>query len=353
MPFEVIKKLLIPAYVSFVCLFALSGNMVHIVQLVKGEAQEKKANVMFSLPFLEQVTKLDLLTGCVALGVVGAYWYFGKPWILNNVMGVSFCLLGIKLMAISSYKASHSLFFLRVTCLHNIDPKLVVCVLSTQAGAIMMLGLFVYDIFWVFGSKPVFGSNVMVTVAKNVVSISHPKIEQRGAQPSDGLVGNVSAMLSSDLLHLLFYSTFRPSTPQDAPILLKFPRGMNETSPGSPRLEFSMLGLGDIVVPGLFLACILRFDLMACEVPGGRLNSVPHFLCCVFAYVCALVGTVGAMLFFEAAQPALLYIVPLCLASTLVTTAAKGELGALLAFELPSTEESEAEGGEKETKKEK
>ena len=42
---------------------------------------------------------------------------------------------------------------------------------AIQAGAIMMMGLFLYDIFWVFGSKPVFGSNVMVTVAKNVVSL--------------------------------------------------------------------------------------------------------------------------------------------------------------------------------------
>ena len=141
---------------------------------------------------------------------------------------------------------------------------------------------------------------------------------------------------------------------------------MNETAKGGPRLEFSMLGLGDIVVPGLFIACILRFDLMACEIPGGRLNSFPHFLWCIVAYVGALVGTVAAMLFFEAAQPALLYIVPMCLGSTLITAAAKGELGALLAFEVPSVGsdddeeeeqegegEGEGEGNEGEKKKDK
>ena len=61
-----------------------------------------------------------------------------------------------------------------------------------------MCSLFFYDVFWVFGSKSVFGSNVMVTVAKGV----------------------------------------------EAPIKLMFPRGQN----GCGDLEFSMLGLGDIVV---------------------------------------------------------------------------------------------------------
>lgn len=125
---------------------------------------------------------------------------------------------------------------------------------------------------------------------------------------------------------------------------------MNETVPGGPQLEFSMLGLGDIVVPGLFLACVLRFDLMACEVPGGRLTSFPHFLWCMVAYVGALMTTVAAMLLFEAAQPALLYIVPMCLGSTLITAAAKGELGALLAFEVPSTGSDEEDGGDGEEK---
>ena len=32
----------------------------------------------------------------------------------------------------------------------------------------MFVGLFLYDVFWVFGSKSVFGDNVMVTVAKGL-----------------------------------------------------------------------------------------------------------------------------------------------------------------------------------------
>ena len=43
----------------------------------------------------------------------------------------------------------------------------------------------------------------------------------------------------------------------DAPIKLLFPRALEE---GSKAMPFSMLGLGDIVIPGIFVALILRFD---------------------------------------------------------------------------------------------
>lgn len=43
----------------------------------------------------------------------------------------------------------------------------------------------------------------------------------------------------------------------DAPIKLLFPRADDLASGKAP---FSMLGLGDIVVPGIFVALILRYD---------------------------------------------------------------------------------------------
>ena len=63
---------------------------------------------------------------------------------------------------------------------------------STQVGAILLGGLFFYDIFWVFGTP------VMVAVAKGI----------------------------------------------DGPIKLLFRREVNGAS------QFGMLGLGDIVIPG-------------------------------------------------------------------------------------------------------
>ena len=46
----------------------------------------------------------------------------------------------------------------------------------------------------------------------------------------------------------------------DAPIKLLFPRGPVNVLDSSKR-PFSMLGLGDIVIPGLYVALILRMDM--------------------------------------------------------------------------------------------
>jgi minor histocompatibility antigen H13 len=70
---------------------------------------------------------------------------------------------------------------------------------SFKTGMILLSGLFFYDIFWVFGTE------VMVSVAKNF----------------------------------------------DAPIKLVWPRDIVGVLAGTlEKTEFSMLGLGDIVIPG-------------------------------------------------------------------------------------------------------
>lgn len=43
----------------------------------------------------------------------------------------------------------------------------------------------------------------------------------------------------------------------DAPIKLLFPRYVEGVTEGRPM---AMLGLGDIVIPGIFVALILRYD---------------------------------------------------------------------------------------------
>eukprot|EP00731_Ephydatia_muelleri_P023954 Em0016g225a len=67
---------------------------------------------------------------CAALGVV---YFFSKNWILNNLFGLAFCLNAIELISLDSF----------------------------GVGCLLLGGLFVYDIFWVFGT------DVMVTVAKS------------------------------------------------------------------------------------------------------------------------------------------------------------------------------------------
>ena len=56
----------------------------------------------------------------------------------------------------------------------------------------------------------------------------------------------------------------------DAPIKLLFPRALEE---GSKTATFSMLGLGDIVIPGIFVALVLRYDALHSSKYFRRLAS--------------------------------------------------------------------------------
>merc|ERR1712226_177692 len=193
-----------------------------------------------------------------------------KNWIINNIFGVSFSVVGIRSIGISSYKA----------------------------GAIMLVGLFLYDIFWVFGSKSVFGSNVMVSVAKGV----------------------------------------------EAPIKLMFPRSMG----GCGTLQHSMLGLGDIVVPGIFIAFLAKWD--AVKMGEGKSDSFVYLNTTMGAYTLSLITTLSVMLFFNAAQPALLYIVPYVLIASLVLAFSRGEFKDLWNYVISEDEEpttAEKNGEEK------
>ena len=66
--------------------------------------------------------------------------------------------------------------------------------------------------------------------------------------------------------------------------------------------------------------------------PSG--GSQPYFLTNLLAYELGLATTVYIMHEFNHAQPALLYLVPACIGSSLLTAAARGELSTLLNFSL-------------------
>ena len=99
-----------------------------------------------------------------------------------------------------------------------------------------------------------------------------------------------------------------------------------------------MLGLGDIVIPGIFVALMLRFD----GVQG--LEATPYFWSNLVAYELGLAMTVGVMHFFDAAQPALLYLVPFCIGASLLTAAYRKELPQLLNFSVEKSKEAAKEG---------
>ncbi|KIP11612.1 hypothetical protein PHLGIDRAFT_10595 [Phlebiopsis gigantea 11061_1 CR5-6] len=145
---------------------------------------------------------------------------------------------------------------------------------SFKTGCILLSGLFLYDVWWVFGTE------VMVKVATNL----------------------------------------------DVPIKLLWAKSLTfATARG-----FTMLGLGDIVVPGLFVALALRYDhhrAAARAAPTAGRVPTPYFAAALTAYVAGLAATMAVMHVFRAAQPALLYLSPACILSFVLTALARGELG--------------------------
>lgn len=89
----------------------------------------------------------------------------------------------------------------------------------------------------------------------------------------------------------------------DVPIKLLWPKSLTFSSANG----FTLLGLGDVVIPGIFVALSLRFDHHQSK---NRLVGFkkPYFYASLVAYVGGLGICMGVMHVFHAAQPALLYL---------------------------------------------
>lgn len=229
----------------------IPGNEKFKLRLTKHKGKE----LVFKVSF-------DYVTvGCAIISVFfTAYYVITKNWIASNLFGEAFASSGIQFLDLDDFKT----------------------------GMILLAGLFVYDIFWVFGTE------VMVTVAKNF----------------------------------------------DAPIKLLFPKDLT-----AEKFQFAMLGLGDIVIPGIFVALCLRFDYYLAtqrvnrssksKSKGGLAGTKfpkPYFTACLIAYIAGLITTVSVMHVFKAAQPALLYLSPACILSVLITGAIRGELPEVFSY---------------------
>lgn len=219
------------------------------------------------------VTPLDLICFVVSCILVGIY-VVSKSWIYNNILAVVFCIHALQFIFLGNF----------------------------STGYLLLTLLFFYDIFFVFGT------DVMVTVAKNI----------------------------------------------DAPIKLQFPK-----NPYSDPPEYSILGLGDIVIPGIFISLALRFDflktvkqneferVLSDEKKGKAdtnsfisylfktANAAPkvYFIACIVGYLIAIITTVVVMIVFEHGQPALLYLVPGCLGAVSIVACVRREIGLVKDFE--------------------
>lgn len=123
----------------------------------------------------------------------------------------------------------------------------------------------------------------------------------------------------------------------DAPIKLLAPKAGG---------TFAMLGLGDVVIPGLLVALCLRFDLArhAASHPkadvGPRSSfTKPYFATAIVSYIAGLVATIAAMVHSGKAQPALLYLSPACILGPLLTATALGEVRSMWSWRDEEEEE--------------
>ncbi|KXJ27821.1 signal peptide peptidase-like 3 [Exaiptasia diaphana] len=169
---------------------------------------------------------------------------------------------------------------------------------SLKISTLLLSGLLIYDVFWVFFSAYIFKANVMVKVATQQAS-------------------NPMAYVANKLK----LNSIINSSPQiSLPGKLVFP--------SQEQGRFSMLGLGDIVMPGLLLCFVMRYDKykkMHAASPETE-SKITYFHCSLIGYIVGLVTATVASEVYKAAQPALLYLVPFTLLPILLMAYLKGDL---------------------------
>lgn len=104
----------------------------------------------------------------------------------------------------------------------------------------------------------------------------------------------------------------------DLPLKLQFPY-LDENN----NIKFSILGLGDIIVPGLFISLCLKYDVDNCILGASRPKNIQDFKLPLYyislgLYIVGIAMTYAAMFIFKHAQPALVFIVPVLTLSILI-----------------------------------
>lgn len=100
-----------------------------------------------------------------------------------------------------------------------------------------------------------------------------------------------------------FAQMMKVATSLDVPIKLLWPKSMTFAT----ERGFTMLGLGDVVIPGFFIALALRYDHARAEKKGTSFEK-PYFFVTLTAYVVGLIATMTVMHAYGKGQPALLYL---------------------------------------------
>ncbi|KTF74537.1 hypothetical protein cypCar_00046302, partial [Cyprinus carpio] len=187
-------------------------------------------------------------------------------WILQDLLGIAFCLNFLKTISLSNFK---------------------ICV-------ILLSLLLVYDVFFVFITPFLTpnGESIMVQVALG---------------PGAGGKGQALEVPGDN-----------SSSYEKLPVVMRIPQ-FSALAQNLCMVQFSILGYGDIIIPGLLVAYCHRFDVW---MENSRRI---YFISCAVAYAVGLVLTFAVMLLSKMGQPALLYLVPCTLLTSAVLACVRKE----------------------------
>ncbi|XP_062485017.1 signal peptide peptidase-like 2A isoform X1 [Pezoporus occidentalis] len=202
-----------------------------------------------------EVRLIFLAAFCIAAAVIWAVFRNEDrwAWILQDILGVAFCLNFIKTLKMPNFKS-----------------------------CVILLGLLLlYDVFFVFITPFITknGASIMVEVAAGPFGNS---------EKNDG--------------NLVEVPTERSAPHEKLPVVIRVPR-LGYSASTLCDMPFSLLGFGDIIVPGLLVAYCRRFDVQTS-------SSSVYYVSCTIAYAIGMVLTFIVLALMKMGQPALLYLVP-------------------------------------------
>ncbi|KAL1827079.1 hypothetical protein ACET3Z_005491 [Daucus carota] len=228
------------------CIGGVQGMHFCITSVVSSKWKQQKVG----LPLFGETSIFSLLVLALSFALA-IFWAVTRrasySWIGQDILGICLMITVLQLAQLPNIKVATAL----LSC------------------------AFCYDIFWVFISPYIFGSSVMISVAKG---------DNSGGE--------------------------------SIPMLLRSPKFHD------PFGGYNMIGFGDILFPGLLVAYAFRFD--KAKQKGVRDG---YFIWLMVGYSCGLICTyVGLYLMDGHGQPALLYLVPSTLGTIVGLSLKRGEL---------------------------
>lgn len=196
-----------------------------------------------------------------SVALIAAIWYLAdNPWILNNLLATAV-----------------SIYILQFVHLNRFITAIV-----------LLLVLFIYDIFMVFYS----GDLMNAAVEKIIPSIV--------ARPEMNSTSYATSLVTSS--HHNAIDAFVDGI--EVPNKFLFP--IDLFIYGWNACDFTVVGAGDVIIPGLLLALLKRFEM--------SLNRGNWYFCVTLTiYVISMLLCFVSAAVADRSQPALLYLVPPCI----------------------------------------